>query len=186
MKKTMLKIALLCATVSAVAQQTTPVIQKMQTQYGVSSNVLSIPSGGYFALSSFTKKDTTIPVNGLYANLGLNTHNNTLVLASSFGASIAASKIKPNKYIDLGLLVNSNFKSKDAKETDIAFFAIESAYRWQKLAKGLLSIRIGIAAGYLQHGVFDKPTDKVKNTSQSGFTVAANIGVTINLFSQVK
>lgn len=182
----MLKIALLCATVSAVAQQNTPASQIMQTQYGISSNVLTIPSGGYFAISAFTKKDTTVPVNGFYTNLGFNTYNNTFIVASSLGASIAASKTKPNKYIDLGIVVNSNFKSKDAKETDFAFFALESAYRWQKLAKGLLSIRLGIAAGYLQHGVFDKPTDIQKNTSQSGFTVAANIGVTINLFSKVK
>lgn len=174
MKKTIIILTLCAAIFNARAQQK----QGVTSQIGITqiSYLNTNAASTNYGLCMFIKNDTMNK--GIYLNIGFAIPAKNITILSNIGI---ARQLKPNgnTYLDLGLVIQSDFldKEKTAETNGIAGF--EVGLRLQNLLKGYMNIRLGCVAGYATSTKLDAVSKIV--TNNSGFALMPQISVGMNL-----
>jgi len=173
MKKSIIILTFCAAMFSATAQQK----QGITSQVGIvqityfNTNKASTNYG----LSFFIKNDTMNK--GIYANIGLAIPANNITLLANVGVS-RQLKQNSNTYLDLGLVMQTDFKDKDKADETNGIAGLEVGLQFKNVFKGLIILRFGCVAGYATSYKLNTDTKIINNNS--GFALMPQFSVGIN------
>lgn len=188
MKKSILKLVAFATFATFATFASSQTTQKVYQQYAVGSNLLFNTQNGYscYSLNTFSRVDNdSTPTKGFYTKLGLAIPENRFIGYLAIGVSLPASKTNVDRFIDLGLTFQGDFKSKKEPEM-YNMIGLESAYRWDNIGKlNLINFRVGLIAGYHNYKTLNAAT-KMNDESKAGFRLMPTLSVSINLYSKSK